>query len=54
MNQMKKMGGIGSVLGMFPGMSGKMQDIESAIDEKDLARKEAIIYSMTPKGAVKS
>ena len=24
MNQMKKMGGIGSVLGMFPGMSGKM------------------------------
>ena len=49
MNQMKKMGGIGSVLGMFPGMSGKMQDIESAIDEKDLARKEAIIYSMTPK-----
>lgn len=49
MNQMKKMGGIGSVLGMFPGMSGKMQDIEDAIDEKDLARKEAIIYSMTPK-----
>ena len=49
MNQMKKMGGIGSVLGMFPGMSGKMQDSESAIDEKDLARKEAIIYSMTPK-----
>lgn len=49
MNQMKKMGGIGSVLGMFPGMSGKLQDIESAIDEKDMARKEAIIYSMTPK-----
>ncbi|HIU74353.1 MAG TPA: signal recognition particle protein [Candidatus Pelethocola excrementipullorum] len=49
MEQMKKMGGIGSVLGMFPGMSGKLQDIESAIDEKDMARKEAIIYSMTPK-----
>ncbi|QOV20467.1 signal recognition particle protein [Blautia liquoris] len=49
MNQMKKMGGIGNVLSMFPGMSGKMQDIEGAIDEKDLARKEAIIYSMTPK-----
>ncbi|WP_230397322.1 signal recognition particle protein [Novisyntrophococcus fermenticellae] len=48
MNQMKKMGGIGSVLGMFPGMNGKLQDIEGAIDEKDLARKEAIIYSMTP------
>ncbi len=48
MNQMKKMGGIGSVLGMIPGMNGKLQDIEGAIDEKDLARKEAIIYSMTP------
>lgn len=48
MNQMKKMGGIGSVLGMIPGMNGKLQDIEGAIDEKDLARKEAIIHSMTP------
>lgn len=49
MEQMKKMGGIGSVLGMFPGMGGKMKDIEGAIDEKDMARKEAIIHSMTPK-----
>ena len=49
MAQMRKMGGIGSVLGMMPGIGGKMKDIEGMIDEKDLARKEAIIQSMTPK-----
>ena len=49
MNQMKNMGGISSVLNMLPGMSGKMKDIEGMIDEKDMARKEAIILSMTPK-----
>ena len=45
MNQMKNMGGISSVLSMLPGMGagGKMKDIESMIDEKDLARKEAIV-----------
>lgn len=51
MNQMKNMGGISSVLSMLPGMGagGKMKDIESMIDEKDLARKEAIVLAMTPK-----
>ncbi|MEE1115162.1 MAG: signal recognition particle protein [Eubacterium sp.] len=49
MDQMRKMGGITGILGMMPGMSGKMKDIENMIDEKDLARKEAIIHSMTPK-----
>lgn len=48
MEQMRKMGGIGSVLNMIPGMGSKMKDIEGAIDEKDMARKEAIIHSMTP------
>ncbi|MEE0955738.1 MAG: signal recognition particle protein [Eubacterium sp.] len=49
MEQMKSMGGISSVLGMMPGMTGgKMKDIESMVDEKDLARKEAMIKSMTP------
>ena len=47
MNQMKNMGGISSVLGMMPGMGGKMKDLEGMVDEKDLARKEAIILSMT-------
>ena len=49
MAQMRKMGGLGSVLNMLPGLGGKMKDIESMIDEKDLARKEAMIQSMTPK-----
>ncbi len=48
MEQMKNMGGLQSVLSMLPGMGGKMRGLESMIDEKDMARKEAIILSMTP------
>ena len=49
MNQMKNMGGISSVLSMLPGIGGQIKDIESMVDEKDMARKEAIILSMTPR-----
>ncbi len=49
MNQMKKMGGLSSVLSMMPGLGSQMKDIENAIDEKKMARTEAIILSMTPK-----
>ncbi|MFR8172238.1 MAG: signal recognition particle protein [Marvinbryantia sp.] len=49
MNQMKNMGGFSSVLSMIPGFGGsKMKDVEGMIDEKALARNEAIILSMTP------
>jgi len=48
MKQMKKMGGIGSLLSMMPGMGAKMGDIESMVDDKQLARMEAIVLSMTP------
>ena len=49
MNQMKKMGGISSILGMMPGIGGsQMKQIEDAMDEKKMARIEAIILSMTP------
>lgn len=49
MNQMKKMGGLSSVLSMMPGIGGaQMAEIENAMDEKKMARIEAIIYSMTP------
>ena len=49
MNQMKKMGGLTSILGMMPGMGGaQMKQIEDAMDDKKMARIEAIIYSMTP------
>lgn len=50
MNQMKKMGGLTSILSMMPGMGGaQMKQIEDAVDEKKMARIEAIILSMTPK-----
>ena len=48
MNQMKKMGGLASVLSMMPGMGGpQMKQIEEAMDDKKMARIEGIIYSMT-------
>ncbi|MBQ1680895.1 MULTISPECIES: signal recognition particle protein [Agathobacter] len=57
MSQMKKMGGLSSIMGMMPGMmggmggmaKGKMPDIDTDAAEKQMARTEAIIYSMTPK-----
>ena len=50
MNQMKKLGGISSILGMMPGIGGaQMKQIEDAMDEKKMAKIEAIILSMTPK-----
>lgn len=49
MTQMRKMGGLSSILGMMPGMGGmKMPDIDEAEAEKGMKRTESIIYSMTP------
>lgn len=49
MEQMKKMGGLSSVLGMMPGIgNGKMPDLDDEESEKKMARMEAMIYSMTP------
>ena len=48
MKQMRNMGGLSSILSMMPGMGAKMGDIESMVDEKQLARMEAIVLSMTP------
>ncbi len=52
MSQMKKMGGLSSMMGMMPGLGlggGRMPDIDTEAAEKQMARTEAIIYSMTPK-----
>ncbi|MFT4106518.1 MAG: signal recognition particle protein [Lacrimispora sp.] len=46
MNQVKKMGGMASIMGMLPGM-GQMKDMD--FDEKAMDRVEAIILSMTKK-----
>ena len=48
MKQMRNMGGLTSILSMMPGMNKQLGDIESMIDEKQLARTEAIVLSMTP------
>ncbi len=48
MNQIKNMGGLSSVLGMLPGVSSQMKDLDSMVDEKAMGRIEAMILSMTP------
>ena len=47
--QLKKMGGLGGIMGLLPGMNKKMQAQASAagMDDKMLSRQEAIILSMT-------
>ena len=49
LGSLKKMGGLKSVLGMIPGISGKLAQIENQIDEKQLEKNKAIIQSMTAK-----
>ena len=46
MDQIQKMGGLGDMLSMLPGMGNKMKNVN--IDEKALDRTKSIIYSMTP------
>src|SRR3954449_402214 len=47
MMMVRRMGPIGNILGMLPGM-GQMKDAISQVDDKDLDRIAAIIRSMTP------
>ena len=48
MEQMKNMGGIGSVLNMLPGLGAKQEELENMVDESAMERTRAIILSMTP------
>ena len=48
MQQVKKMGPLGSIMEMIPGMGGAAKQAQQAIDRGDLAHVEAIIRSMTP------
>ena len=48
MKQMRHMGGLSSILRMMPGLGAKGAQLESMVDEKQLARMEAIVLSMTP------
>lgn len=50
MQQMKKMGGMSAMMSMMPGMGmGNMPDVDTDAAEKQMARTEAIIQSMTIK-----
>ena len=48
LQQIKKMGPLENVIKMLPGIGSKLPG-DISIDEKQLARPEAIIRSMTPK-----
>jgi signal recognition particle subunit SRP54 len=48
MRQMQKMGPMGQLMSMIPGMGGLAKDAQAAVDRGDLKRVEAIILSMTP------
>ena len=47
--QVKKMGGLGSLLNLMPGMNSQMKGAMDQVDEKQIDRIQAIILSMTPK-----
>ncbi len=47
MRQMQKMGPMGQIMSMIPGMGGMAKEAEAAVDRGDLKRTEAIILSMT-------
>ena len=48
LQQVQKMGPIGQIMGMIPGMGGMANEAQAAVDRGDLKRTEAIIRAMTP------
>ena len=48
MQQLKRMGPIGGLLELIPGMGGAAKQAQEAVDRGELKRVEAIIQSMTP------
>ena len=48
LQQVQKMGPIGQLMGMIPGMGGMANEAQAAVDRGDLKRTEAIIRAMTP------
>jgi len=49
LKEVKKMGPIGQLMGMIPGLSGPKMKIDEQAAEEQLKFVEAIIYSMTPR-----
>ena len=48
MQQIQKMGPLGQVMSMIPGMGDMAKEAQAAVDRGDLKRTEAIIRAMTP------
>ena len=51
MQQIQKMGPLGQVMSMIPGMGNIAGEAQAAVDRGDLKRTEAIIRAMTPRRA---
>jgi signal recognition particle subunit SRP54 len=49
MQQVQKMGPLGNVVGMIPGLGGLAGEAQAAVDRGELRRTEAIIRAMTPR-----
>ena len=49
LQQVKSMGPLDQLIGMIPGLGKQLKGVRPEVDEKELARVEAIIKSMTPK-----
>ncbi len=49
LGSVKKMGGLKSMMGLIPGLSGKLKGASLDIDDKQIERTKAIILSMTPR-----
>ncbi len=47
--QVKKLGGLGSVINLMPGMNSQMKGAMDNVDERQIDKMEAIILSMTPR-----
>ena len=48
LRQIRKMGPVGDVMKMVPGMGQQLKDVETDLDERRIDRIEGIIHSMTP------
>jgi signal recognition particle subunit SRP54 len=49
LKQVRKMGSLSSIIGMLPGVPGMKELKNVQVDDKQLDRIEAMIFSMTPK-----
>src|SRR5579862_9880627 len=48
LQQVKKLGSLGGIMKLLPGMSKELRQAADQIDDREIARVEAIVHSMTP------